>query len=32
VNPKSMKIIGGVEKYRTYLEGAIDAIATGTSL
>ncbi len=32
VNPKSMKIIGGVEKYRTYLEGAIDAIATGASL
>lgn len=32
VNPKSMKIIGGVEKYRTYLEGAIDAISTGASL
>ncbi|MCZ7392811.1 MAG: tetratricopeptide repeat protein [Candidatus Methanoperedens sp.] len=32
VNPKSMKIIGGVKKYRTYLEGAIDAIATGASL
>lgn len=27
-----MKIIGGVKKYRTYLEGAIDAIATGASL
>ncbi len=32
VNTKSMKIIGGVKKYRTYLEGAIDAIATGASL
>ena len=31
VNPKSMKVIGGVEKYRTYLEGAVDAIATGAS-
>ena len=32
VNPKSMGIIGWVKKHRTYMEGAIDAVAKGASL
>jgi len=32
VNPKSMGIIGWIKKHRTYLEGAIDAVAKGTSM